>query len=161
LIAHTTEAATHYQWAINIHKKTGIHDDAGVHHDYGMALLERREIDRALNQFAIAMRKQPQWPQPYNTVAWVLATDYDPLVRRPDEAIQYAKRANELTVKQDASILDTLATAYAASNLFDEAKQTAQLALELPNEPEHNDLLGRIRQRLQLYEQSMPYIQPK
>ncbi len=155
------EATTHYQAAINIHKRTGIHDDAGVHHDYGVALLEQREIDSALDQFAIAMRKQPQWPHPYNTMAWVLATDYDPLVRRPSEAIQYAKRANELTVKQDASVLDTLAASYAAANLFDKAKQTAQQALELRGEQEHNDLLDRIRQRLRLYEQSMPYVQPK
>jgi tetratricopeptide (TPR) repeat protein len=66
-----------------------------------------------------------------NSDAMLYATSDDPNFHDPDMAIEYAKRACELTQYSQSMILDTLATAYAAKGDFDSAVAWQLKAIEL------------------------------
>ena len=57
-------------------------------------------------------------------LAWVLSSHPDSSIRRPDEAIELARLAVELT-NRDPSALDALAAACAAAGRFEEAVTAA------------------------------------
>jgi len=93
-------------------------------------------------------------------MAWILATHPNPEVRNASQAIELAERAAELTKYQNASVLDTLAAAYAAAGQFDRAATTAQTAIALASTAEDDELVNHIRKRLELYKQTRPYREP-
>lgn len=70
-----------------------------------------------------------------------------------------AERAAKLTKYQDASILDTLAAAYAAAGQFEQAVRAAQTGLDLASRIKADELVSRIRSRLELYRQAKPYLE--
>jgi spermidine synthase len=154
------EAIDHYRTTLRIQRSRGNPVDASVHYDLGLAYLDRRQGHRAREQLAIAMAKNPSWAGPVNASAWLLATDPDPSVRRPEEAVRLAELANRLTGEQSPSVLDTLAAAYAAAGRFAEAQQTARRALERVDASGNAALRDPIRQRLERYERSRSFIQP-
>jgi serine/threonine protein kinase/tetratricopeptide (TPR) repeat protein len=67
----------------------------------------------------------------FNSDAMMYATSDDPNFRDPDMAIEFAKRACEMTQYSQSMILDTLATAYAAKGDFDSAVMWQLKAIEL------------------------------
>jgi hypothetical protein len=85
-------------------------------------------------------------------IAWILATHPDPKVRDAGEAIRLAERAAELTNHQDATILFTLAAAYAADDQFNAAVIIGQDALKLAADAGDKPLADRIRKQLELYD---------
>ena len=138
----------------------GTPDDPNAHHNLAVALAaERRTVD-ALGHFRRALEVRPDWPASLSGLAWVLATDPDAGVRDPLEAVGLAERAAELTGRQEIKPLDVLAAAYAAAGRFDRAVDTARAALDRALALEQADTADQIRQRLQLYLQNRPYLQP-
>jgi tetratricopeptide (TPR) repeat protein len=95
-----------------------------------------------------------------NGLAWVLATHPDRKLRDSGRAIRLAQRASELTENRDASILDTLAAAYAAADQFDQAVATAEAALGLIDDRASSDLETDLKKRLDLYRQRSPFREP-
>ncbi len=155
------EAIDHYEAVLRIQRRRGNPVDASVHYDLGLAYLERRQVQRAREQLAIAMAKRPGWAGPVNASAWLLATDPDPAVRRPEEAVRLAELANRLTQGRNASVLDTLAAAYAAAGRFAEAQHTARRALEQVDPSQDAALHERLEERLTRYQRSQPFVQPE
>jgi tetratricopeptide (TPR) repeat protein len=153
------EAIEHYRATIEIQRAKGNAADASVHYELGLAYLETRQVGRAREQLAIAMGKHPAWHGPVNASAWLLATDPDPSVREPQEAIRLAEQAARLTQGQNASVLDTLAAAYASAGRFEQAEETARRALEKADASRHAEFAEAIRMRLELYQRSEPYVQ--
>jgi len=136
-------------------------DDARSHFALAMALLRVSGRDgEALDQLHQAIRDEPEWPAPYNELAWFLATHPDPARRDPAEAVRLADRAAELTLRRDAAVLDTQAAAQAAAGRFEDAARTARSALALASVPASRPLASDIRERLSLYERREPYIAP-
>jgi len=85
-----------------------------------------------------------------NNLAWLLATSRDPRLRDSRQAVSLAEEAAGLSGQGDARVLDTLATAQAASGLRDEARRTAARALALA-EARGDDALARsLRRRFSL-----------
>jgi hypothetical protein len=103
------------------------------------------------------VRERPDWPEPLNALAWLLATSPDSVVRRPDEALQLASRAAGLTFRRDPKVLDTLAAAQAAAGLFAEAVATAREALALAAGAHDGALARDIRGHLAWYARGIPY----
>jgi Flp pilus assembly protein TadD len=96
-----------------------------------------------------------------NNLAWLLATVDNPSVRDANKAVELAQHACELTGYKDPSLLDTLAVTYAAAGRFDEAKATAEKALNIAKEAGRENLAGDIEKRIKLYEAGQPYRQNK
>ena len=115
----------------------------------------------ALRHLRESLRLRPGVPQRMMYLAGMLATHADESIRDPEEAIRIAERVAELTERKDASVLDTLAAAYAAAGRFEDAITTAQEASARAREAKRTDLAEAILKRKAMYEQGQPYIAPK
>jgi len=73
------------------------------------------------------------------------------------EAAQLAIRAAGLTGKNNPSMLDTLAAAYAETGQFTDAVQTATTAVQYANAADETNLANEIELRLKLYQSGQPY----
>lgn len=91
-----------------------------------------------------------------NHVAWVLATHGDESLRNGARAIELAIAANEIMNWESASLLDTLAAAYATAGNFAEAVRTQERALEMLEEPQSD-----MEVRLELFKNRTAYIEPQ
>jgi Flp pilus assembly protein TadD len=129
-------------------------DDAEAYNNLGNTLLATGRLDEAITYYRQALHFKPDWPLPLNNIARILITQPDPKKRNPDEAVKAAERAAELTKHGDATILETLAAAYAAAGRFNEAVTAAQAAMELASAAQNKELSNRIRRQLELYRQA-------
>jgi hypothetical protein len=90
-------------------------------------------------------------------LAWIFATHPDDAVRRADEAIGMAEKADQLTNHIDVPTIDTLAAACANAGRFDRAAALVKDAIALVPEGQTAELMSAMRQRLALYEQKKPF----
>jgi len=133
-------------------------DDANLHFRISMALLVRGgSATEAVSHLREAIRLNPDWPQPLNALAWLLATSPDPSVRDGEEALRLASRAVELTASRDPQVLDTRAAAQAASGRFVEAVTTERDAIQLASRSPADRLAPAMRERLKLYQRGLAY----
>ncbi|MEE9294379.1 MAG: tetratricopeptide repeat protein [Phycisphaerae bacterium] len=148
------EAIDHYRQALRNEPSY-----ADAHHYLGVALVTTGRLQEALQRFEEAARLNPEWPAPLNGAAWILATHPDPNIREANRAILLAERAARLTKHEDPRILDTLAAAYAAAGRFERAEASARAALALISPTKDEETADRIRRRLDLYRQAIPFIE--
>jgi tetratricopeptide (TPR) repeat protein len=146
------QAAIHYRRAAALRP-----DNAEAHNNLGRLLTLQGKPADAVAAFTRALALQPDSPSALSGLAWVRATTADEAVREPSESIRLAERAANLTSRRDATVLDTLAAAYAAGGRFDEAKTTAQEAMTIASASGMEPLWLEIRGRLKLYEQRSAY----
>lgn len=156
LQGHDDEAIGHLRDAVRI-----VPDSATMECALAGALMMTGRLDEALACFRKALQVEPDSLEALNGAAWILATHPDETVRDPREAVRLAEQASELTGHQNATVMDTLAAAYAAAGSFDRAVATARKALALASGTETSGLAGDIRERLELYRQAKPYRQPE
>lgn len=98
------------------------------------------------------------FPYAHNNLAWILASSHDASLRNPDRAIELVKVELERTQWKDAASLDTLAGAYAAKGLFDEAVQTMDKAMVLDlSEPDKKEF----EEHLEMFRNRKPFVQSK
>jgi Flp pilus assembly protein TadD len=95
----------------------------------GLTLRDRGNGLAALRMFETVSQLAPNLPKPLSDIAWILATHPDEAIRDPLRAVSVGRRAVELAEGKDASMLDTLAAAYAAAGDFEEARKTARAAI--------------------------------
>lgn len=116
------------------------------------------ELSNAIDHFRRAVELRPEWTVAVSNLAWLLATAPADQMRDPKEAVRLAERAADLTSRQDASVLDVLAAAYASAGEFQRAVTVADAALALkPSER----IAAIIRLRQGLYKQRKPYLTTK
>jgi hypothetical protein len=88
----------------------------------------------------------------------VLATCNDSQHRNPAEAVRLAEAARELTGGTDASVLDTLAAAYADAGRIDDAVRVGLQAEELATKAENPAMARAFRQRVDaFYRTGLPF----
>jgi tetratricopeptide (TPR) repeat protein len=141
------EAIGHYRRALKIRP-----DYAQVHHRLGRTLVMAGQFDRALEHLREAARLQPDWADPLNGIAQVLLMHPDAEIRDANQAVGSAERAAGLTGHRDASVLETLAAAYAAAGRSGRAITTMQEAIELASAGEDRELADYLRKQLEIYE---------
>lgn len=119
----------------------------------GYSHRQTRQYEKARADFESALRINPKYVLAYDDLAWLLATCTDSSIRDGVRAVELAKKGLALSPK-DASLMDTLAAAYAEIGDFDQAVLWQQRALE---DPSWNTESARAR--LELYRAKEPYRQ--
>jgi Flp pilus assembly protein TadD len=149
------EAIRHYRWVLQSSP-----DQPEAYNNLGFALAKKGRFEDAISYYKKALEIEPGYVTALKGIAWILATNPDPKVRDADRAVKFAERAAKLTGHQNATVLDTLAAAYAADGRFEQAVTTAQAAFEQASAGQDRELAGEIQRRLELYSQKKPYQEP-
>lgn len=93
----------------------------------GDLMLTRKMEEKALAAYEKAYSLEPVNPEIMNNLAWLLLTSEDLSLRDPMRALTLARAAATLAPK--GHVLDTLATAYWANGLVEEAVRTEKQAI--------------------------------
>lgn len=150
----TDEAIIQYQKVLAMHPES-----ADAHANLGSALLARRRTRDAMAEYTKALQISPENLPALCNLAWSLATSADSSLRNGSEAVRVAERAESVSSRSDKhpTVLRILAAAYAESGRFDEAKETAQQALQEAEKQGDSSLSGNLRDEIALYELALPY----
>lgn len=132
-------------WAANFYR--GLAHD--FHGNYGQAIVDYGE----------AILIDPKKAEPFNEIAWLLATCPKSEFRDGKKSVDFAKKAFEITDGKDSATIDTLAAAYAEIGDFGKAVQYQKQYLAMPKLGEK--MIAEARQRLALYEAQKPYRAPE
>jgi tetratricopeptide (TPR) repeat protein len=111
---------------------------------------------QAIVHYRKALALRPDFVPPMERLAWLLATSRDDGCREGTEAVRLAERGRELTHEQNASILGTLAAAYAEVGRFPDALAVAQKACLLAEAGSDVTLKERMRKILDRAQSSRP-----
>lgn len=146
------DAKTHYLSALQLQSE---YPEAEMQ----LAMLFLREKNRAeaVAHLRNIAEQRPQWKEPINNLAWLLATSTDAKVRDATGALTWALQTVRVSPTNDFSALDTLAAAYAESNQFEPARSNAEKALEGARRAGDTNSAAQISARLELYRKSQPY----
>ncbi len=106
-----------------------------------------------------AVRMAPAFIETLNNLAWILAVDRDNEVRNPVRALALALKAAELSNSNDASVLDTLAAAYAANGQFAEALATAEQSMAVAKRQGMPGWPMKIGRRMETYRDHKPWVE--
>ena len=105
----------------------------------------------AVEHLRAALAARPAWPQVAGTLARILATHSDASLGTPQEAVQLAEHACQLTDYTDARFLDVLGIAYARAGRFEDAVRAAENAVRLARASGQQDLASDLEARLMVY----------
>lgn len=104
---------------------------AEAHLNVGLLSRAAGDYPEAIARFRAALAASPTWITALANLASLLASVPEASLRRPEEAVELAERAAELTRRRDASVLGVLAVAEAAAGHYDRALQISDEALAL------------------------------
>ncbi len=149
------EGISHLQAAVRIKP-----DSAPAHNTLAFVLWQTGRAKDAIAQWNLALQYNPDYSEAQNALAWLLATLSPADGGDPTRAVSLARCACELSRYQVAGYVDTLATAYAAAQQFDQAIATAKKAIDLARAAGQSQLVREIQARLQSYEDRHRYMQP-
>jgi tetratricopeptide (TPR) repeat protein len=147
LSGRTDEALTHFERAVVLRP-----DNVEARANLGQLLSNRGQSAAAADQFRAVLAARADHVQALAGLAWIEATSADAGLRNPQNAVQRAERAVELTKRRDVVALDALAAAYAAAGRYDDAAQTATLGLQTATSAGQTAVAAQFRQRLALYQ---------
>ena len=145
------EAIKCYREAIQFNPNSTI-----AYSNLGWELKNAEKLDDALVCFRKALSLNPKMVPILVGMAQILATCPDPQNRQPDNAVDFALRAAELTGYRETAVLEILAEAYAAAGRFDRAVETAQKALDLAVSSRDDIMVNHIREQLKQYQSAEP-----
>jgi tetratricopeptide (TPR) repeat protein len=134
-----------------------INKDQETYANLGSAYIKVGKYDLAIQNLTKAIELKPDNIDVLNKLAWLFAAVDDTSIHNAQKAVEFAQQGCELTSYNDPMLLDTLAVAYAATGRFDEAKVTAEKALNIAKEAGWENLATEIQERIKLYEAGQPY----
>ena len=126
-----------------------------AHTNLAVAFDEKGQIAEAIKQYEQALEISPQSVAAANNLAWLLATNPDASIRHRDRALELATRANQLSGGGNATVLRTLAAAYANAGQFSRAVEVGQIALSLTDR--QSPLAKALQQEIAGYQAGLPY----
>jgi tetratricopeptide (TPR) repeat protein len=133
--------------------------DAESHYHLALSLLIQGKAEESITHYKEANRLKPDWPEPLNDLAWLLATYPRSELRDGAKAVELAERACKLTNFKEARFLGTLDAAYAEAGRFPEAITTAEQAKNLALAVGNQRIADLAEERLKLYRSGLPFHQ--
>lgn len=118
----------------------------------GNKLLEDHQFKLAYSHYLRILKIKPDSTDVLNTLAWLEGASSIQGIRNPPLALEHALKAYELMDEKQASVLDTLAVAYAANGNFDMAETTVKKAMTLAMQDNKTALTHEFQTRLRLYQ---------
>jgi tetratricopeptide (TPR) repeat protein len=143
------EAITHFTEAVRLQP-----NNYDAHYNLARALGSYGKTEEAIKELREALKLNPEDVGSLDYLALILATDDNPDIRNPGEAVRLAEKACELTGYKHPRLLDTLAQAYAAAGRFAEAATTVEKTLELVLPSGNKDLIEYLQKKLKYYKNS-------
>lgn len=134
-------------------------DDPDAHLRLGMALSGQQKTEAAVAEFRETLRLRAETPAALVALATVLATHPNIKFRNGREAVELARKANQLSGQQNPVHLDALAAALAESGDFVEAANTQSQALRLAAAGAPREVVAEMQKRLALYQAGKPFRQ--
>jgi len=131
-------------------------DFADAHNNLGAVLAAQGKTAEAVAHYEAALRLNPNHGSTCNNFAWLLATSQRSTAADHARALRLASIALRLDGPQ-ASYVDTLAAAYAATGHFQEAFTAAQDAAKLARVEGRSKVASEIEARARLYRDGKPY----
>jgi tetratricopeptide (TPR) repeat protein len=132
-------------------------DQGDVYENLGVAYMQLDKNEPAKQNLARAVELEPNNINTLNNLAWLLATAGDASAQDANRAVEFARRACELTGYKKPDLMDTLAVAYAAAGRFEDAVKTANKAIDIARAGNQEDLANEIQSRMKLYQAGQPY----
>jgi Flp pilus assembly protein TadD len=148
----TDEAIAHFRKALEIKP-----DFPKADNNLGAVLVKKGLVNEAIAHWRMAIKVDPQYVKAQDNLAWELATCPNATVRNGAEAVELARRANQLSGGGNPALLRTLAAAYAESGRFTEAAETARRALQLAATQTNTVLMDALQGQIKLYEAGLPF----
>jgi cytochrome c-type biogenesis protein CcmH/NrfG len=115
----------------------------------------------AVVEYRKVLEAKPNNVDALNNLAGILATSADEKIRDGAEAVRLAERAVRLTGSKQATMIGTLAAAYAEAGRYPEAVTTAEKAVQLANASGNPRLAAMHQQLIALYTTGRPYHEPR
>jgi tetratricopeptide (TPR) repeat protein len=135
----------------------GHRDDPNLNFQLALALAHLQKTRGAMNHYALALLRQPEFPEALNGLSWILATDPHPEFRNGAEAVRMAEGACSLTGRKQAPLLATLAAAYGEADRFPEAVAAAREAQQLAANSGQKEIEAKCRALLETLESGRPW----
>lgn len=120
----------------------------------GDALLSIGKQKEAMADFEAIVKAEPDNSGALNNLAWTLATSTDDSLRDGKRALELATKACEVTKYKAAHILSTLASAYAETGDFENARKWSQKAVDTAEEEETKE---QLKKELESYKENKPW----
>jgi protein O-mannosyl-transferase len=146
------EAIAHYRKVVETPPP-----DAGSHLALARALLRTGAEKEAASHLEKALEIEPNSLAALSNLAWLFATSSDFTLRNGAKAIELAECAKELSKGTDATVLRTLAAAYAENGQVAKALETSERALNLA--PPRENVAAALRRERVVYESRRSYPQ--
>ncbi len=116
----------------NLRKSLGIRASLSkIHLSLGGALFEKGDVSRALKEYNVAIKLKPEDEENYAALANLYENSEIPKFHKPAKAVEFSRRACELTQYRRRDLLVFLAGTFAKNDQLREAKKTAEDALKM------------------------------
>ncbi|HKP14256.1 MAG TPA: tetratricopeptide repeat protein [Blastocatellia bacterium] len=122
-----------------------------VYFEIGLVMEKQGKFADAVANYRKALAMDDEMDGVLARLALLLATQDDPSLRNPDEAIKLAAKAVNLTAAQHPVPMNALATAYAEAGRFREAVAVAQRAFEVASTAGDEVMAATLEDHLRLY----------
>jgi tetratricopeptide (TPR) repeat protein len=147
----TDEAITHIEKALQIDPNY-----AEAHANLAQVFLRTGRTRQAIAEYRRAHEIAPRSVGIQISLAWVLATSFDPSLRNGAEAVLLAQQAERLSGTANPRILRVLAAAYAEQGQFAEATEAARLGWDLATKRGETGFARLIENDIALYDVGRP-----
>ena len=134
-------------------------EPASVELHFRLAEIQQRlgKTEEALENYSMVLRLRPNERGALNNIAWIRATHPDARFRDGTKAVELL-RPLVRSPDCDANVLDTVAAAYAEAGRFDDALQTAQIAIEKARSQKATpESMADMHERAALYKKHQAY----
>ncbi len=131
-----------------------------IYRSLGAVYEQLGKYEQAIQSWKRSLELEPDNAEVLNNLAWVLAaTGGDKSIQNGVKAVEFAKRACELTGYKEPVLLGTLVVAYAAAGRLDDAITMGQRAVEIAKARGQDALASEIQKRMEFYRAGKPYRQ--